>query len=82
MSNNASSFIAFFFGLLTGAVIGAATALLLAPMSGLEMRQQLATQAQSEYERAKLEYQKQTAKLNKKSAELDEELAEVESAQV
>ena len=82
MSNNASSFVAFFFGLLTGAVIGAATALLLAPMSGLEMRQQLATQAQSEYERAKLEYQKQTAKLNKKSAELDEELAEVENAQV
>ena len=82
MSNNTSSFVAFFFGLLTGAVIGAATALLLAPMSGLEMRQQLATQAQSEYERAKLEYQKQTAKLNKKSAELDEELAEVENAQV
>ena len=82
MSNNASSFVAFFFGMLTGAVIGAATALLLAPMSGLEMRQQLATQAQGEYERAKLEYQRQTAKLNKKSAELDEELAEVESAQV
>jgi len=82
MSDNASSFVAFFFGLLTGAVIGAATALLLAPMSGLEMRQQLATQAQSEYERAKLEYQRQTAKLHKQSDELDELIAEAESAQV
>ena len=79
MSNgNGNSAVAFIFGLVMGAVIGAATALLLAPMTGSELREQLASQAQKEYDLAKQEYEKQAMRLRLKNEEMEEELEELE----
>ena len=58
-SNNANSFFAFVTGVVIGAVGGALIALLYAPMSGQEMRTEVRTRAQAEYDRAVTEYHKQ-----------------------
>jgi gas vesicle protein len=63
-SNNANSFFAFVTGMVIGAVGGALIALLYAPMSGQEMRTEVRTRAQAEYDRAVVEYHKQLERLN------------------
>ena len=63
-SNNANSFFAFVTGMVIGAVGGALIALLYAPMSGQEMRTEVRTRAQAEYDRAVTEYHKQLERLN------------------
>ena len=62
--DNGNSFFAFLTGMIVGAVGGALIALLYAPMSGQEMRTQVRTKAQAEYDHAVIEYHKQVERLN------------------
>jgi len=62
--NNGNSIFAFLTGMIVGAVGGALIALLYAPMSGQEMRTQVRTKAQAEYDHAVIEYHKQVERLN------------------
>ena len=74
-SDNGNSFFAFLTGMIIGAVGGALVALLYAPMSGQEMRTQVRTKAQAEYDRASLEYQKQVERLNQELSTIRAQLS-------
>ena len=74
-SNNGNSFFAFLTGMIVGAVGGALVALLYAPMAGQEMRTQIRTKAQAEYDRAALEYHKQVERLNQELASVRAQLS-------
>ena len=74
-SNNGTSFFAFLTGLIVGAIGGALIALLYAPMAGQEMRTQIRTKAQAEYDRAALEYNKQVERLNQELAAMRAQLS-------
>ena len=74
-SNNGNSFFAFLAGMIVGAIGGALVALLYAPMAGQEMRTQIRTKAQAEYDRAALEYHKQMERLNQELASVRAQLS-------
>lgn len=59
---------------LSGVFVGAAMALLYAPTSGEELRGQIRTQAETEFEKAQAEWQRMQQQI---SVKLDETLAEV-----
>jgi gas vesicle protein len=59
---------------LSGVFVGAAVALLYAPKSGEELRGQIRTQAEIEFEKAQVEWQRMQQQM---SAKLDETVAEV-----
>ena len=74
-SNNGNSFFAFLAGMIIGAVGGALVALLYAPMSGQEMRTQVRTKAQAEYDHAVIEYHKQVERLNQELSAMRAQLS-------
>jgi gas vesicle protein len=59
---------------LSGAFVGAVSALLFAPKSGEELRTQIRTQAETEFERAGVEWRKAQGEF---SAKLDEIIAQI-----
>jgi gas vesicle protein len=73
--NNGHSFFAFLTGMIVGVVGGALIALLYAPMSGQEMRTQIRTKAQAEYDHAVIEYHKQVERLNQELSTMRAQLS-------
>ncbi len=59
---------------LAGAVIGAAVALLFAPSSGMELRNKLQTEAETELKKAEAEWQKAMTELHEKFDQTSQEL--------
>jgi gas vesicle protein len=59
---------------LSGVFVGAAAALLFAPMSGEELRTQLQEGAEAEFKRAQAEWHRASAELNTKVDEISQQL--------
>lgn len=64
--NEHGSIFSFLSGLVLGIVIGVITALFLTPMTGGELRQQITSQAQKQYEHAQQVYEVRTEKLQQR----------------
>jgi len=58
MSENGNTFIAFFIGLILGAVCGAGLALLFAPEAGGELRQKIQSGAEVKWQKANIELER------------------------
>jgi gas vesicle protein len=54
----------FFFGFLSGVIVGAVAGMLFAPSSGEELRGQIRTEADAAWKKAEAEWQKQLEALN------------------